>query len=223
MNILPDIIALRDKQYADYQRRLLPTLPPESIIGVRTPALRTLAKKLAKDPGIEEFLAALPHTTFEENQLHAFIISLERDFSRCLQMVEAFLPHIDNWATCDQLSPTCFTKHHADLLPHIRRWMASQHEYTVRFGIGMLLRHFLDADFTPEHLQWVVTIRRDEYYIQMMQAWYLATALAKQWDATLPLIPTLPTPLRRMTIRKACESFRISDENKKLLRNINIQ
>lgn len=223
MNITDELHALRDERYADFQRRLIPTLPPESIIGVRTPALRNIAKRRAKEDGVELFLSTLPHRYFEENQLHAFIISEERDFSRCLARVEAFLPFVDNWATCDQLSPRTFARHHADLLLHIRLWMEAEHEYTVRFGIGMLLRHFLDADFRAEHLNWVTSIRRDEYYITMMQAWYLATALAKKWDATLPLIATLPAPLRRMTIRKACESFRVSNEQKNTLKYIKEQ
>lgn len=209
----------RDERYADFQHRLLPTLPADSIVGVRTPVLRELAKRMAKEDDVDVFLSVLPHKSFEENQLHAFVIARERYFDRCVAQVEAFLPYVDNWATCDQLSPVCFAKHHTDLLPHIRRWMSSKHEYTVRFGIGMLLRHFLDDDFQPEHLQWVTTIRRDEYYITMMQAWYLATALAKQWDSTFPLVAALPEPLRRMTVRKACESFRVSDEHKKMLRD----
>ena len=220
MTLTDELQSLHDERYADFQRRLLPTLPPASIIGVRTPALRSLAKRLAREPECSSFLASLPHSTFDENQLHAFVICAERDFNRCVAKVKAFLPYVDNWATCDQLSPACFARHHAELLPHIRRWMAARREYTVRFGIGMLLRHFLDADFRVEHLGWVTDIRRDEYYITMMQAWYLATALAKQWNATLPLIADLPEPLRRMTIRKACESFRVSDEHKILLKNI---
>ena len=218
MNIDQELYALRDENYATFQRRLLPTLPPESIIGVRTPALRTLAKRLSKEPEAETFLSVLPHSTFEENQLHAFTISLERDFGRCLSRVEEFLPFIDNWATCDQLSPACFARHHTELLPHIRRWMASRHEYTVRFGIEMLMRYFLDDDFRPEHLQWVTDIDHEEYYIQMMQAWYLATALAKQWETTLPVVYDLTEPVRSMTSRKACESFRISNEHKTFLK-----
>lgn len=218
MNITAELQAQRDERYAVFQRRLLPTLPPESIVGVRTPALRAMAKQLAKEPDADTFLTTLPHGTFEENQLHAFAIALERDFNRCLARVEAFLPYVDNWATCDQLSPLCFARHHAALLPHIRRWMAAPHEYSVRFGIGMLLRHFLDGDFRAEHLGWVTAIRREEYYIRMMQAWYFATALAKQWDAALPVIPSLPEWVRRKAIQKACESFRVSDAHKTTLK-----
>ena len=220
MNLTAELHALRDERYAAFQRRLIPTLPPASIVGGRTPALRALARRLVEEGEAEAFLKALPHSHFEENQLHAFVIALERDFDRCLARVEAFLPHVDNWATCDQLSPACFGRHRAALLPHLRRWMDSDREYTVRFGIGMLLRHFLDADFRTEHLGWVTALRRDEYYITMMQAWYLATALAKQWDATRPLVATLPEPLRRMTVRKACESFRVSDAHKAELRQL---
>ena len=223
MNITGELYALRDERYADFQRRLLPTLPSESIVGVRTPALKALAKRLSHEPEADTFLATLPHCLFEENQLHAFLISAERDIDHCIALVDAFLPYVDNWATCDQLSPRVFSKNHAALLPHIRRWMAAQHEYTVRFGIGMLLRHFLDDAFQPEYLDSVVAIHHDEYYITMMQAWYLATALAKQWDASIPLIAGLPEPLRRKTIQKACESFRVSDDHKHQLREINRQ
>ena len=220
MNIRAELEALCDEHYGVFQRRLLPNLRPETIIGVRTPSLRALAKLLAKEPEADGFLKQLPHTLFEENQLHAFIIGAEHDMERCLSRVDAFLPYVDNWATCDQLSPRIFAKHRSELLPHIRQWMVSPHEYTVRFGIGMLMSHFLDDEFKPEYLQWVVSIERDEYYITMMQAWYLATALAKQWEATLPFIATLHEPLRRLTLRKAWESFRVSDEHKAQLRQL---
>lgn len=220
MNITAELHALQDERYADFQRRLIPSLPPECIVGVRTPALRSLARSLAQEPEAGAFLAALPHRLFEENQLHAFLLSAERDFDRCVAGVEAFLPYVDNWATCDQLSPRVFARHHDALLPHIRRWMADSHQYTVRFGIGMLMRYFLDADFDPMHLQWVTAIQRDEYYIVMMQAWYMATALAKQWDTTAPIVVDLPEPLRRYTVRKACESFRVSNEHKQSLKKI---
>lgn len=218
MNITAELQAQRDERYAVFQRRLLPTLPPESIVGVRTPALRAMAKRLAKEPDADTFLATLPHGTFEENQLHAFAIALERDFNRCLARVEAFLPYVDNWATCDGLRPRCFAKHTGDLLPHIKDWLHAEHEYTVRFGVGLLEAFYLDDAFEEGHLQWVAAIRREEYYIRMMQAWYFATALAKQWDAALPVIPSLPEWVRRKAIQKACESFRISDAHKTTLK-----
>ena len=221
MNITGELYALRDERYADFQRRLLPTLPSESIVGVRTPALKALAKRLCHEPEADTFLATLPHCLFEENQLHAFLISAERDIDHCIALVDAFLPYVDNWATCDQLSPR--VKHTDDVLTHVRRWLASEHEYTVRFGIGMLEAYFLDKAFRREQLQWVAAIGREEYYIKMMQAWYFATALAKQWDASIPLIAGLPEPLRRKTIQKACESFRVNDDHKRQLREINRQ
>ena len=182
------LFALQDKSYADFQSKLLPTVPRETVIGVRTPDLRKLAKQLSRTPAAKEFLQSLPHRYFDENQLHAFILSEEKDFGICLAELERFLPYVDNWETCDQLSPRCFKKYAAELLPHIRKWMRSTHIYTIRFGICSLMRYYLDEAFLPEYLQWVASIKSDEYYIRMMQAWFFATALAKQWDATLPYI-----------------------------------
>lgn len=214
MTFEEQLFALQDTRYRDFHRSLVPGMPDGYIIGVRMPALRRLAKET--DPGL--LLAALPHRYYEENQLHAIILSGMKDYSRCLVEVERFLPYVDNWAVCDGLRPRCFAKHTNMLLPHIRQWMRSGHEYTVRFAIGLLEAFYLDKHFEPQHLQWVASIHREEYYIRMMQAWYFATALAKQWEATLPIIPTLPEWVRRKTIQKACESFRVSDEHKELLR-----
>ena len=160
------------------------------------------------------------HRYFDENQLHAFILSEEKDFNTCIAYLEQFLPYVDNWATCDQLSPCCFKKYTKELLPLIRKWMRSKHTYTKRFGIGTLMRYFLDEAFRPEYLEWVASIKSDEYYIRMMQAWFFATALAKQWDATLPYIEQhrLEKDTHNKTIQKAVESFRITDEQKALLK-----
>ena len=213
---------LQDKAYADFQSKLLPTVPRETVIGVRTPDLRKLAKQLSRTPAAKEFLQSLPHRYFDENQLHAFILSEEKDFGTCLAELERFLPYVGNWATCDQLSPRCFKKHAAELLPHIRKWMRSTHTYTIRFGICSLMRYYLDEAFLLEYLQWVASIKSDEYYIRMMQAWFFATALAKQWDATLPYIGQhrLEKDTHNKTIQKAVESFRITDEQKAFLKTL---
>ena len=215
--------SLRDEKYAAFQRPLLPNLAPESIIGVRTPALRLLAKELRGSAEAEAFLVALPHRYFEENQLHAFLVAQERDYRRCIERLECFLPFVDNWATCDQLSPRVLGRHRAELLPEVRRWMASGHEYTCRFGIGMLMRYFLEPDvFSEEYLRWVAAIDREEYYVRMMQAWFFATALAKQWFAAEPYMHDgcLPDWVRRKAIQKALESFRIPAEHKAHLRSL---
>jgi len=217
------LFSLRDEKYAAFQRPLLPNLAPESIIGVRTPALRLLAKELRGSAEAEAFLAALPHRYFEENQLHAFLVAQEKDYRRCIERLECFLPFVDNWATCDQLSPRVLGRHRAELLPEVRRWMASGHEYTCRFGIGMLMRYFLEPDtFSEEYLCWVAAIDREEYYVRMMQAWFFATALAKQWSAAEPYMHDgrLPDWVRRKAIQKALESFRIPPAHKSHLRSL---
>ena len=216
MNIEERLFALQDKKYRDFHRGLVPTADADYIIGVRMPLLRQLAKEITPAP----FFYELPHRYYEENQLHAILLSGMKDYGECLRQVERFLPYIDNWATCDGLRPRCFTKHTADVLVHVRRWLAAEHEYTVRFGMGVLEAFFLDKAFGPEQLQWVAAIQREEYYIHMMQAWYFATALAKQWDATLPVIAGLPEWVRRKSIQKACESFRVSEDHKWGLRGL---
>jgi 3-methyladenine DNA glycosylase AlkD len=221
LSTLDRLFSLRDEKYAAFQRPLLPNLAPESIIGVRTPALQLLAKELRGSAEAEAFLAALPHRYFEENQLHAFLVAQERDYRRCIERLERFLPFVDNWATCDQLSPRVLGRHRAELLPEVRRWMASGHEYTCRFGIGMLMRYFLEPDaFSEEYLRWVAAIDREEYYVRMMQAWFFATALAKQWSAAEPYMHDgrLPDWVRRKSIQKALESFRIPLAHKSHLR-----
>ncbi len=215
MNIEERLFSLQDKKYRDFHRGLVPTASEDYIIGVRMLALRALAKEIDAEP----FLESLPHRYYEENQLHAILLSSIKNFDLCLREVERFLPYVDNWATCDGLRPRCFAKHTDELQPFVQRWLASEHEYTVRFGIGVLEAFFLDEAFSPEHLQWVATVNREEYYIRMMQAWYFATALAKQWDATLLVIPTLPDWVRRKSIQKACESFRVPQAHKDYLRS----
>ena len=211
-----------DAGYARFQSRLIPTVAQSAFIGVRTPELRKMAKTMAKHPEIDTFIHHLPHEKFDELQLHAFIVSEIKDFDRCVTEVERLLPYIDNWATCDQLSPAIFKKNHDRLLPYIDRWIGNDHEYTVRFGIGMLMSHFLDQDFKPEHINQVVNVSRDEFYVKMMVAWYIATALAKQWEATIGVIrKRMLTPwIHRKAIQKAVESRRLSDEQKVYLRSL---
>ena len=216
MTIEDRLFALQDTRYRDFHKGLVPGMPDGYIIGVRMPDLR----RLAKETDAMQLISTLPHRYYEENQLHAILVSSMKDYYECLRQVERFLPYVNNWATCDGLRPRCFTKHTDDLEPHIRQWIAAEHEYTVRFGIGILEAFYLDDAFKGEHLQWIASVGREEYYIRMMQAWYFATALAKQWDATLPVIATLPDWVRRKAIQKARESFRVSDQHKKILRNI---
>ena len=219
------LFALEDPDYAAFQRKLLPTLPPETVIGVRTPALRALARQYAKHPELDGFLNSLPHAYFDENQLHAFLLMEERDFARCMAGVERFLPRVDNWATCDQLSPRCFSRHKPELLTHVRCWLASGETYTVRFGVGMLLAHFLDGDFDPRFPAEVAAIRSDEYYVNMMVAWYFAAALAKQYEAALPWIEgrRLDPWTHNKAIQKALESRRVPQDRKALLRDLKVK
>lgn len=212
------LFELRDEKYADFQAKLIPTVERGRIIGVRTPELRHLARELSGGAEAAEFLAALPHRYFEENNLHAFLIERIRDFDEALEAVGRFLPYVDNWATCDQLTPKAFAREPERLLPAIRRWLASDRTFTVRYGIGCLMRYFLGERFRREYADAVAAISSDEYYVQMMAAWYFATALAKNRGEVWDMIPGLDPAVRRMTVRKAAESYRISAEDKAALR-----
>ena len=214
------LFAMQDLKYRDFTAKLTPTVPPERIIGVRTPELRKYAVELSKTEDAAAFMAALPHLYQEENNLHAFLIERIADYDACVAALDAFLPYVDNWATCDSMSPKCLKKQLPRLTGEIRRWMASDWVYTVRFGMGMLMRHFLDDAFDPACLDWVAALRSEEYYINMMIAWFFATALAKQWDATLPYIERrrLEPWVHNKAIQKAIESFRIPEDRKNLLR-----
>ena len=200
--------------------QLLPSLPPERVIGVRTPALRQYARQLTGSGEAAAFLAAAPHRYYEENNLHAFLLERERDFSAALAGVEAFLPYVDNWATCDMCSPGAFARHTGELLEPVRRWIGSGQTYTVRYGLGMLMRYYLDGSFRPEYLAWAGAVRSEEYYVRMMAAWYFATALAKQPQAAWPWVaePRLDPWVRAKAVQKALESRRISPEQKQALR-----
>lgn len=216
------LMELKDEEYANFHRKLIPNILPEKVIGVRTPALRKLAKQISKESYCRDFLKELPHSYYDENQLHGFIISEIKDFDACMEELEKFLPFIDNWATCDQTSPKIFKKRKEDLLPYIRKWLDSEHTYTIRFGIGMLMQHFLDEDFLPEYLAMVSGIQSEEYYVNMEIAWYMATALAKQWDATIPYIEQgkMDVWVHNKTIQKARESYRITQEQKEYLKGL---
>lgn len=213
---------MQDLSYREFHSKLIPTVPLETIIGVRTPALRKFAKDFAKTPEAAEFLQALPHQYYEENNLHGFLIETMKDYRQAILALDAFLPYVDNWATCDLMRPNVFRKHLPELLTQIQIWMASEHPYTVRFGIEMLMTFYLDGEFQPKHLDWVAAIRSEEYYVNMMIAWYFATALVKQWDAALPYIQQyrLESWTHRKTIQKAVESYRISDERKAYLKHL---
>lgn len=223
--IRDELLRLQDPAYRDFQVRLIPTVKPETVIGVRTPELRKYAKQLVKDDQIPVFLRDLPHRYFDENQLHAFIVSEMKDYDACMEEVIRFLPYVDNWATCDQMSPKVFRKHREKLLPQIRKWLHSGETFTVRFGVGMLMEHFLDDDFQVIFLEMVAKIRSDEYYINMMIAWYFATALAKKYDQVLPFLENrqLDPWTHNKAIQKATESYRITKERKQYLKSLKIK
>lgn len=223
--ITDKLFALRDEKYAAFQAKLLPGIASGSIIGVRTPALRALAKEMLKDGTAAQFIKELPHGYFEENQLHAFIISGIKDFDTCVNGLERFLPFVDNWATCDQMSPKVFRRETGRLLPLAYKWIDSPLPFTVRFGTGMLMEHFLGDNFEPEFARKVAEIRSDEYYVNMMSAWYFATALAKQYDAVIPFIEKkqLPVWVHNKAIQKARESYRITPEQKEYLKALKIK
>ncbi|MDO4869452.1 MAG: DNA alkylation repair protein [Bacillota bacterium] len=225
MDVTDRLKSLQDTGYRDFQSKLIPTVSKERIIGVRTPQLRALAKSLYRDEDMSGFLQSLPHGYFDEDQLHAFIISEIKDFDLCIAEVERFLPYINNWATCDQLSPKTFKKHKDMLLSHIRSWISSEATYTVRFGIGMLMQHFLDDAFSGEYPEMVAGIKSDEYYINMMIAWYFATALAKQYDAVIPFLEEqrLDKWTHNKAIQKARESYRITPQQKEYLKGLKIK
>ena len=220
--IRSELIKLQDPSYRDFQVNLIPTVAPEKIIGVRTPELRALAKALSKRDDISGFLDDLPHSSFEENQLHAFILSVMKDAEACIKLVDKFLPYVDNWATCDQMSPKIFKKHKELLLGFVNEWIKSDHTYTRRFAIGMLMEHFLDDDFKTSYLTKVSKIRSDEYYVNMMIAWFFATALAKQYDYTVPYIEKQKLDIwtHNKSIQKAVESYRITEEQKAYLKTL---
>lgn len=230
MTVQEELFALQDREYADFQSRLVPTVSRQTFIGVRVPQLRKLAKRMGKvrekqmQEQRQDFMQALPHSYYDENMLHSLLISEINDFDACISAVDAFLPYIDNWAVCDILSPRIFKKEHGRLLAEIPRWIGSDQTYTCRFGIEMLMTHFLEEDFEPRYLELPAQVHLDEYYVRMMVAWFFATALAKQWKATIPYLENhkLGIWTHNKTIQKACESYRITADQKEYLKGLRL-
>ena len=220
--ILDELFKLQDIKYRDFQVKLFPTLNSEDFIGVRTPDLRKLAKDLVKNNNYISFLNELPHKYFDENQLHGFIISEIKDYDECLMYLNKFLPFIDNWATCDQTSPKVFKNKHDKLLKEVKKWIKSKKTYTIRFGIGMLMQYYLDENFQNNYLDLVCNIKSNEYYVNMMRAWFFATALAKQYDSTISLFENKSIDMwtHNKAIQKAIESYRISQDKKDYLKSL---
>lgn len=222
MDVTEMLFGLQDADFKRFQQKLIPTVDENRVIGVRTPDIKALAREIYRGGEYANFISALPHYYFEENNLHGFIICEIKDFDTSIFEIERFLPFVDNWATCDQLRPKAFIKNRDRLIPYIKKWIKSKHTYTVRFGIGMLMCCFLDEDFRPEYLSLAAGVVSDEYYVNMMLAWYFATALAKQYEKTVPYFEkqALPDGVHNRAIRKACESFRVSSERKNYLKSL---
>ena len=220
MNIQKELFELQDISYGDFQAKLVPNIPRELLIGVRVPEARKLAKRLAKEPEASEFLKDLPHKYYDENILHALLISEMKDYDACIVAIDEYLPYIDNWAVCDILSPKIFKEHKTSLLEKIKEWSASDKTYTCRFGLEMLMSYFLDNDFKPDYLEITTSVHSEEYYVRMMIAWFFATALAKQWDASIKYIEDnrLDTWTHNKAIQKAKASWRITPKQKEYLK-----
>ena len=224
MKIQEQLFALQDKEYRNFQSKLVPEIDGETIIGIRIPAMRKLAKSYAKEQESREFLQCLPHTYYDENILHALLVSDINDYQECVEAVDRFLPFVDNWAVCDIFSPKIFKANKEDLIERIRKWSASREPYTCRFGMEMLMTHFLDEDFRVEYLEIPAAVHSEEYYVNMMIAWFYATALAKQWDAAVSYIEEkrLNPWTHNKTIQKARESYRITPEQKEYLKTLKV-
>lgn len=225
MEIMQRLLEMQDPSYREFISKLVPTVAKERFIGIRTPALRKLAKELKQTPEAERFLQELPHRYYEENCLHAFLIEQIRGYPACIETLNSFLPYVDNWAVCDSMSPKVLAKHRQELLQEISVWLKSPHPYTVRFGIEALMNWYLDDAFLPAYPQMVAEVISEEYYVNMMIAWYFATALAKQYDVVLPYLQEkrLSKWVHNKTIQKAVESYRITPEQKTYLRSLRIK
>ena len=224
MTLTERLFELKDPAYRDFQVKLIPSIDPQTVIGVRLFEIRRLAKNVSASEA-EDFLSALPHRFYDENMLHCVLLSGIKDCRRCMELTERFLPYVDNWAVCDTLSPKCFSRCKGELIGKIRIWAVSGETYTVRFGLGMLMRHYLDVDFKEEYLGLAASVRSEEYYVNMMIAWYFATALAKQWDSSVLYISErrLPEWVHNKAIQKACESYRVPETRKEYLRSLRIK
>lgn len=215
----------QDKAYKTFQEKLIPTIEANSIIGVRTPILKDIARKLSKDNYKDEFLNDLPHKYYEENQIHSFLIELEKDYDKCISLINEFLPYVDNWATCDQANPKVLKKRPNETYNHLKEWMSVNKTYYIRYGIKVLMCYFLDDLFDKKYLDDVANINSSEYYVTMMQGWFFATALAKKWDDTIKYIENnkLNKEVNNITIKKAIESYRISDSQKEYLKGYRVK
>ena len=222
MTVYERLSACRDEEYRDFQSKLVPNIPKETVLGVRTPDMRKIAKEIKGTEDAEAFLSQLPHEYYEENLVHFFLIAEIRDFDECVKAVETFLPYVDCWPVCDQSSPRAFARNHERLLPFIKKWIGSEDVYTARFGIRMLMNEFLGEDFRPEYLEWVAAVKGEDYYVKMMVAWYFATALAKRYDESVVYVEErrLEPWTHKKAIQKANESFRVSDEHKEYLKTL---
>lgn len=220
MTIRESLLALQDSGNAAFQAKLTPGIPRESFLGVRMPELRKLEKQVRNTEESESFLNTLPHEYYDENMLHSVLISNMKDYGAVIETIEKFLPYVDNWAVCDALRPVVFKRKKQGLLDKIQEWIGSEATYTIRFGIDMLMTYYLDQDFLPEYLELPAAVHSEEYYVNMMIAWFYATALAKQWDSVIPYLENrrLDLWVHNKTIQKACESYRITDEQKAYLR-----
>ena len=220
MTVYERLAECADDKYSEFQSKLVPNIPKKTILGVKSPEMKRIAKEIKGTEEAEKFLKKLPHKYYEENLVHFFLVAMIKDFDECVKAVETFLPYVDCWPVCDQSSPKVFTKNHDKLLPLIKKWIASDHVYTCRFGIRMLMNEFLRDDFKPEYLEWVAKVKGEDYYINMMVALYFATALAKQYDESVVYIEKhrLDPWTHKKAIQKAVESFRVSDEHKEYLK-----
>ena len=222
MSVYEELCKVKDNKYKEFQSALVPNISKDTILGVRTPEMRKIAKDMFNTDEGKKFLKKLPHKYYEENLVHFFMIAMIKDFDECVKETERFLPYIDCWPVCDQSSPKAFKKKHDEILPLIKKWIDSDHVYTSRFGMRMLMNEFLGEDFKPEYLKWVASKKGEDYYLKMMVAWYFATALAKQYDATIPFFEKhiLDDWCHKKAIQKAIESFRVSDEHKEYLKTL---
>lgn len=222
MNIQKRLFELSDEKNADFSAKLTPGIDREKFLGVRIPASRKLAKEIIKENEHKDFLNSLPHKYYDENILHSILISEIKDYDECIKYIDEFLPYVDNWAVCDTMSPKAFKNKHERLMNDILRWVDSDQTYTIRFGLKILMAHFLDNDFKNEYLKIPAKIKSDEYYINMMIAWFYATALAKQWDSTIVYIENgmLDKWVHNKAIQKARESYRITAEQKEYLKSL---
>lgn len=222
MDVVDKLNKVKSEEYKEFQSKLVPNISKDTILGVKTPEMRDIAKEVFVSKDRDDFLSDLPHKYYEENLIHFFAISMIKDFEECAKRVEEFLPYVDCWPVSDQATPKTFKKNHQRLLPLIKKWISSEHVYTARFGLRMLMNEFLDNDFKEEYLEVAANKRGEDYYLKMMVAWYFATALAKQYDATIKYFEDhkLDDWVHKKAIQKAVESYRVTDEHKEYLKTL---